>query len=51
MCSREYWKSFRNSFFYRATPVAAFEFCCGVRKEFLKKKVRGEIALELISLF
>ena len=43
--------SFMNSFFYRTTPVAAFELCFSIRKEFLKKKVSGEIAFELISLF
>ena len=51
VCSCEYSKSFRNSFFYRTTPVAAFELCFSIRKEFLKKKVSGEIAFELISLF
>ena len=51
MFSCEYSKSFRNSFFYRTTPVAAFELCFSIRKDFLKKKVTGEIAFELISLF
>ena len=37
--------------FYRTTQVAAFEFCFSIRKEFLKKKVSRDIALELISLF
>ena len=40
-----------TTFFYRTTPVAAFEFCFSIRKEFLKKKVSGEIAFDLISLF
>ena len=31
--------------------VAAFELCFSIKKEFLKKKVSGEIAFELISLF
>ena len=31
--------------------MAAFELCLSIRKEFLKKKVSGEIAFELISLF
>ena len=31
--------------------MAAFELCFSIRKEFLKKKVSGEIAFELISLF
>ena len=47
----EYSKSFRNSFFYRATPLAAFELCFSIREEFLKKKISEEIAFELISLF
>ena len=34
-----------------ATPVAAFELCFTIRKEFLKNKVSGEIVFELISLF
>ena len=50
MCSCEYPKSFRNSFFYRATTVAASELCFSIRKEFFKKKVSGEISFELISL-
>ena len=51
MCSCEYSKSFDNRFFYIATLLAAFELCFSIRKEFLKKKVSGEIAFELISLF
>ena len=47
----EYSKSFRKSFFYRTTLLAAFELCFSIRKEFLKKKVSGEIAFDLISLF
>ena len=31
--------------------MAAFELCFSIRKEFLKKKVSGEIAFELISLY
>ena len=31
--------------------MAAFELCFSIRKEFLKKKVRGDIAFDLISLF
>ena len=31
--------------------MAVFEICFSISKEFLKKKVSGEIALELISLF
>ena len=31
--------------------VAAFELCFGMRKEFLKKKVSGEVAFNLISVF
>ena len=31
--------------------MAPFELCFSIRKEFLKKKVSGEIAFELISLF
>ena len=38
-------------FFYRITLVAAFELCFGIRKEFLKKKVSGEVAFDLISVF
>ena len=37
--------------FFGTTPVAAFELRFSIRKEFLKKKVSGEIAFELISLF
>ena len=51
MCSCEYSKNFRNSFFYRTAPVAAFELYVSIRKEFSKKKVSGEIAFELISVF
>ena len=51
MFSCEYSKGFRNSFFYRTTPVAAFELCFSIRKEFKKKKVSGDIAFGLISLF
>ena len=32
-------------------PVAAFELCFSIRKEFLKKKVSAKIAFDLISLF
>ena len=46
-----YSKSFRNSFSYRTTLMAAFELCFSIRKEFLKKKDSGEIAVDLISLF
>ena len=31
--------------------MAVFEICFIIRKEFKKKKVSGEIAFELISLF
>ena len=51
MFSEKYSKSFRNSFSYRTTPVADFELCFSIRKEFLKKRVSGEIAFDLISLF
>ena len=37
--------------FFITTPVAVFEMYFSIRKEFLKKKVSGEIALELIRLF
>ena len=47
----KYSKSFRNSFFYRTTLVAAFELCFSIIKEFLEKKVSGEVCLDLISLF
>ena len=43
--------SFMNSFFHRTTPVAAFELCFSIRKEFLKKKVSGENVFVLINLF
>ena len=48
--SCEYSKSFTNNFFYRTNTVAAFEFYVLV-SEFLKKKVSGKIAFDLISLF
>ena len=51
MFSCEYSKSFRESFFHRTTPVAALEVNFSIRKEFLKKKVSGEIVFALISLF
>ena len=50
-CFCEYSKSFKNIFFYRTTLLAAFELCFSIRKEFLKKKISGDIAFELISLF
>ena len=31
--------------------MAAFELCFSIRKEFLKKRVSGAIAFDLISLF
>ena len=37
-------QSFRDSFFYRTTPVAAFEVSFSQRKEFQKKKNSGETA-------
>ena len=43
-------KLFRDCIFYRTAPVAAFEASFNIRKEFLKK-VNGEIAFTLISLF
>ena len=49
--SCEHSKSFRDSFFYRTTPVAAFELSFSIRKELKKKKVSGEITFALISLF
>ena len=49
--SCEYSKSFSNNFFYRATTVAAFDLCFSFRKNLKKKKVSGEIAFDLISLF
>ena len=51
MFSCEYSKSFRDSFFHRRTPVAAFELCFSIQKEFKEKKVRGEIVFALTSLF
>ena len=48
--SCEYSKNFRNNFFYRTTPVDAFEWR-SIRKEFLKKKVSGEITFDIITLF
>ena len=36
--SCKYSKSFRDSFFYRTTPAAAFELCFSIRKEFEKKR-------------
>ena len=49
--SCKYPKSFRNNFFYRTTAVAALDLYFSIRKNFLKKKVSGEIAFDLISLF
>ena len=43
-------KNFKNNFFYRTTPVDAFEWW-SIRKEFLKKKVSGEITFDIITLF
>ena len=48
MFSCEYSKSFRNNIFYRTTKLAAFELYFSIRK---KKKVSGESAFDLISLF
>ena len=50
MLSCEYSKSFGNNFFYRTTTVSAFELFY-YQKEFVKKKVSGEIAFDVISLF
>ena len=46
--SCEYSKTFRDTFFYRTTPVAAFELSFSIREE-LKKKESGEIAFALTS--
>ena len=51
MLSIEHSKSFSDSFFYRTTSVAAFELSFSIRKGFLEKKVSGEIAFALVSLF
>ena len=51
MFSCEYSKSFWNNFFHRTNTVAAFDLCFSFRKNFKKKKVSGEIAFDLISLF
>ena len=48
--SCEYCKSFRDTIFYGANPVTAFELSFSIRKELSKKKVSGEIASALISL-
>ena len=45
-----YFNSFRDCFFYRTTPVTAFEVSISIKKEFLKKNVNGAIAFALISL-
>ena len=50
MLSCEYSKSFRGSFFYRTTPVAASELSFSIRKEYDKNKVSGEIFFALIRL-
>ena len=50
MFSCEYSKSFGNNFFYRTTTVSAFELFY-YQKEFVKKKVSGEIAFDVIILF
>ena len=47
MCSYEYSRSFKNSFFYRTTRVAAFKLSFSIKKESLTKKISGEIAYEL----
>ena len=44
-------QSFRDSFFYRTTPVAAFEVSFSQRKEFQKKKIVERLPLVFISLF
>ena len=44
-------KVLRTAFFYRTTSAAAFEVSFSTRKEFLKKKVSGEVVFTLISLF
>ena len=44
-------QKFQEQLFYRTTLVAAFELCFSIRKEFLKKKVSGEIVFVLINLF
>ena len=47
-------QSFRDSFFYRTTPVAAFEVSFSQRKEFQKKKKKKiveRLPLVFISLF
>ena len=51
MFSCGYSKSFRDSFLYRTTLVAAFEVSFSITKEFLKKKVNVKLAFALISLF
>ena len=45
-------QSFRDSFFYRTTPVAAFEVSFSQKKEFKKKKkIVERLPLVFISLF
>ena len=43
--------SFRDRFFYRTTPDAAFEISFSIRKNEEKKKLSGEITFALIRLF
>ena len=43
-------KLFRDCFFNRTTPVAAFEVSFSIKKEFQKKKVNGEIVFALITV-
>ena len=51
--SSAYSKMFRECFFYRTTPLTVFEVSFSITKEYkkIKKKVNGEIAFALISLF
>ena len=49
--SCEYFKSFRNNFFYRATPVAAFELYFSIRKIFSKIKFLERLLLLLLVCF
>ena len=39
------------AFFYKTTPVAAFEVSFSVRKEFKNTNISGEIVFALFSLF
>ena len=49
--SCEYSKSFRNSFFIEQLRGLLLNYVLVFKKEFKEKKVSGEIAFPLISLF